>query len=94
MDLGEFFGDLMDVGSQKGGWKSWWAIFCLVLGAGVGGWVGYASTGVLWAFGGAAIGGFLGWVLGVMLKGVFRIAAFVIVFTVIIVGFQWMTGTL
>ncbi len=91
MPLEDFFGDLLTAGSDGKGWRSFWALLGLGLGVIVGGYIGY-QTSFVTAIGSAAMGGFVGWVLGVALKGLFRIVALMIVFIAIIAGWYWLTG--
>lgn len=93
-DFSDFLGGMLEVGSSGRRWRSWWAIGGLILGAGVGGWIGYESSGVPGALGGLATGGFLGWILSLLLNGFLRFIVLFLILFAVVMGFQWMTGGL
>ena len=69
----DFLGDLAQAGSSGGRWKSLFAVLFGLFGAGLGGYVGFLTNGVVGAIGGACVGGFLGWFLAMVLTGMFLI---------------------
>lgn len=95
MPFADFFSDMTMIGADgKRGIFSRVALVGLVLGAGVGGYLGYLTGGVVQAMGGVALGAFLGWVLGLALRG---FAVFLVIFAVILaatLGWKWVTGGL
>ena len=75
--MDDFLGDLLNVGAERGGWRSPWAI--------LGSWLGYAGGGI-------ATGGCLGWVGFVMLTDLIHLALLFLVFFAIAAAWIWLTG--
>ena len=63
-----------------------------LFGAGLGGYVGFLTNGVVGAIGGACVGGFLGWFLAMVLTGMFLILGGVLVIALVLAGWFWLTG--
>jgi len=63
-----------------------------VLGAAVGGYLGYEVEGLRGALGGVFAGGVLGWFLVAILSGVFLILVLMLVFGLVAAGWYWLTG--
>lgn len=91
MDL-DFLTGLAEIGSRGGRWKSFSAILFAVLGAGVGGYLGYDAEGLRGALGGGFAGGVLGWFLVAILSGVFLILALMLVIGLAAGFWIWLTG--
>jgi len=90
--MSEFFEGLFDLGAERGGWRSGWAIAGAALGLLAGVYLG-------WMFGGfqdAVIGGclcmVLGWSAFVILKGVLRFAVVFAAIAIAVLGWYWLTG--
>lgn len=92
MDLGDLFGGLAEVGGRGRGWKGWFALSCLVLGAALGGWIGWTWDGAAMAIGGVFLGGFVGWLLGLVLRGLGIILLIALPIAAIVLGWTWLTG--
>lgn len=92
--MSDFFEGLLQLGSEKGGWRSGWAIFGLVLGTVIGGYLGWTSGGFLAAAGSAVIGAFLGWVVLVLFKGFIRFLVLCLILLPVVLGWFWLTGKL
>lgn len=93
MPLSDFFADMTMFGADgKRGFKSRTALVCLVLGAGIGAYLGYTLSGVAYGIGGAALGAFCGWLFGFMLRGLFVFALLFLVALAGGLGWQWLTG--
>lgn len=68
------------------------AILGILIGAGVGSFLGYGSGGVIGAIGGFLTGGFIGWGLSMILAG---FLFFLVIFALVLVvtfGWTWLTG--
>ncbi len=64
----------------------------ILVGAGIGAWLGWTSSGFVQATGGFLVGGFVGWGAGVLLSG---FLFFVFIFLIVLAGvfgWQWLTG--
>ena len=95
MALDDFIGDMLDTGaSGKRGAFSRVALVGGVLGAGVGAYVGHQGAGIAQAVGYAAIGAFVGWLLGLLLRGFAIFGALFAVALAGVLGWQWITGGL
>lgn len=91
MPLEEFFAAIADEGVRGKGWRSFWALLGLGIGAVLGGWLGY-QTGISAMIWQAGVGALIGWGLGVLLRGLFRFIALMIVFGVVVVAWYYVTG--
>jgi hypothetical protein len=90
----DFFSDMFDFGGQGRGWRSGFAILGLLIGAGVGAYLGWSSGGFLAALGGVGTGGLIGWVVGVFLRGVFFYLVIFLICLAGVFGWEWLTGGL
>ena len=69
-----------------------WIFIGILIGAGVGSFLGYGSGGVIGAIGGFLTGGFIGWGLSMILAG---FLFFLVIFALVLVvtfGWTWLTG--
>lgn len=92
MPLEDFFADMFQAGAEGQGWKSWFVIAWIVIGAGAGCWLGYSLEGVVGAVGGTCIGAFVGWILGMVLRGLLIFAVIFLAILVVVLGWTWITG--
>lgn len=88
----DFLTGLAEIGSSGGRWKSFTAILFGVLGAGLGGYIGFHSIGVAGAAGGVFAGGLIGWFLAALLTGLLMIVVLTVVFGLLYGGWIWLTG--
>ncbi|MEZ5751043.1 MAG: hypothetical protein R3D60_03425 [Paracoccaceae bacterium] len=92
MPLEDIFGDLMAAGADgKRGAMSRTALVCAVIGGAIGGYLGFGHS-VAYAVGGGVLGLFLGWVAGLLLRGVAVLAVFFVVLLPIVLAWKWLTG--
>ena len=92
MGLFDFLEGAADIGSSGRGWYSWPAIGGAIVGAGVGGYLGFQTGGAVEALGAAGSGTLIGWLVGVVLRGV---AFFLVIFLLLVavtLGWEWLTG--
>ncbi len=92
--MDDFLANMMEFGSSKNGWRSPWAIIGLVLGLGIGVYLGWTTGGFVAAITSGATGAFLGWALFLFLKGFMRFIAIFILFGAAILFWYWLTGKL
>ena len=92
--MDDFLGGLLEVGSSRGGWRSPLAIIGLIAGAVLAFWLAYEPGALLTAFGYAFPGAFLGWIVGVALRGLWAILGVMILVGAAYVGWLWLTGGL
>ena len=88
MDLGDLFSDATLAGADgKRGIYSRVALVFAIVGAGLGGYLGYLTGAFGPAIGWALIGAFVGWILGLAVRG---FAVFLAIFAVMLVaGLAW-----
>ena len=70
------------------------AILGVLIGAGVGAYLGYTSSGILAGIGGFFTGAFIGFGLSMILAGALLFLAIFLVAVAVTVGWQWLTGGL
>jgi len=94
MDFGDIFAELASAGADNGGWRSWFVRVTALLGLMLGAYIGWRMDGWLWAVGGALLGAPAGWLLGVLLRGVWMFFAFFAVFAAALALISWLGGGL
>lgn len=86
------FEGIFDLGADGRGWRSGWAIFCLLLGAGVGVYLGWTGGGFVAALTGLGTGALIGWAAGVFLRGLARFLVLFAICLAAVLGWTWITG--
>ena len=84
---------MTEAGGAGRGWRSAWAIFGALVGAAIGIWLGYEINGVFSAISGFAIGGLVGWVIALFLRGM---ALYLVLFFCVLsvtLAWNWLTGS-
>ena len=94
MDFSDFFADMAIIGGEKRGWRSYFVIFTLIVGLGLGTYIGFQSDGLAYALGYGLIGGFFGWIGGVVLLGMMRFALIFVPLFLAALAIAWLTGYL
>ena len=94
MDLGDFFTDITALGGERRGWRSALVVVFILLGAGGGAWLGYGVHGFPIALGWGAVGAFVGWFLGMFIRGLIMIGLITFIALVGLWGWMWLTGQL
>ena len=88
----DFLTGLAEIGSSRGRWKSLPAVLFGVLGALLGGYLGFTSEGLTAGATGAFVGGVFGWFLVSILTGALLILALTLVFGLAVGAWIWLTG--
>ena len=90
--MSDFFEGIFDLGLEKGGWRSGWAIFGAVLGLAVGGWLGWQTGGFVNTVTSAGLGALVGWAAFILFKGLLRFIVIFAICAVVVIGWYWLTG--
>ncbi|MGB0499003.1 MAG: hypothetical protein ACPGID_11745 [Rubricella sp.] len=88
----DFLVNLLEFGTEGRRWRSPWSISGLVIGAVLGAWVGVNTGGGPAILTGFAVGGVLGWLGVVLLKGFGRVFVLGLGSIVPVALWMWITG--
>ena len=92
MDFQDFFLTTTELGATGRKWQTAWAIFCVLSGVGIAGYLGYLTGGATGMLAGIPTGALIGWVLAMFLRGLFiMIIAFVLI-AALVVGWHYIFG--
>ncbi|MEL6582799.1 MAG: hypothetical protein AAFQ36_03110 [Pseudomonadota bacterium] len=90
--MSEFFEALFGLGAEDKRWRSWWAIGGLIVGAGLGGWVGAVTGGGMNILYGLGVGAFFGWLVVILAKGFARFVVIGLGGAVPVLIWMWISG--